>query len=587
MTNTQVTKPTLNESTQKVGSIRLMTNDKILYQNLRLVFADSTKVIGELMQNARRAGAKKIMFTMAEDCTDFIVEDDGCGIHDLQDLLHNSSSGWNDATKETERPFGLGFLSTLYAADAILIESRGQQCLLDAQKVIALEPMDVISSDYIGQTRITLRNFKLNHKTTSDAIAHYARGFSVPVFLNGNEVARPHALDVLTDVQTISIGEAQLKSRQLEKAHFYFQGLPIQNPLLSGKTSESWTNVVHLDSSFEVTMPDRHALYDGANKIERIKSSMKEGFVEKLLRLKSTISAEEFIQHYHDLCAFNQLALLNDVPLLPTAVVQRFYEYPTRVHHAVYHRDVAKPVSQEAIANGDISLFVNLDLESDGHGGCSMAVQTLIYENNWLFMENGLDPDHWVYQSKAINMKNAEVAIVANSSLQCQFCGERIAAQVHILDQLKIRINERECVLEDPAVAVDVDGCSYNSILYLSSTANVEMALTQGSSYQGEYDYEESDLDTDTIDLTNLRDQLLGEPSENSVQTAILAGKLQYAPNCNRSTTVVSIHDGTVNSEPLQKVLQSFIAHFNLQVEDHDMESYINDVILSKKKLSS
>ncbi|MEB0032699.1 ATP-binding protein [Undibacterium sp. RTI2.1] len=256
-----------------------MTNETKLYKNLKLIFVDSTKVLAELMQNARRAGAKHIRFMMSENSSNLIVEDDGVGIQNFQNLLHNSESGWDEETQLADNPFGLGFLSTLYAADEIIIESRGHQCKLIAEKVIAMEPAEVTTSDYIGHTRITLVNFKLSAEETLSAVTTYSKGFAIPVHWNDKIIDRPHAIDQLKESLALTIGIAEFNHRNPEYTQFYVQGLPIQNPLSPRTRCD---NVVHLDASFTVRMPDRHALYDSEKQVDRITASIKEGWISKL-----------------------------------------------------------------------------------------------------------------------------------------------------------------------------------------------------------------------------------------------------------------------------------------------------------------
>lgn len=166
--------------TPSTQQIRLQTNESNFYRNLAVVFADKTKVLSELIQNSRRAGASAIHFTM--DGTTLVIEDNGSGIEDFQKLLTNSESGWSDQTCQSEGAFGMGWLSTLFSAKQVQIESRGQKCLLDTQSVIEMQPATVVKSDYIGHTRISLIEFALDERATLDALKSIVKGFSVPYF---------------------------------------------------------------------------------------------------------------------------------------------------------------------------------------------------------------------------------------------------------------------------------------------------------------------------------------------------------------------------------------------------------------------
>lgn len=569
-----------NESGQSVSSIRLMTNSENLYKNLKFIFADSTKVLAELMQNARRAGAHKVAFSMDEQTNALVVVDDGCGIQDFQTLLHNSESGWDEAVKQADRPFGLGFLSCLYAAEKIIIESRGKQCTLIAEKVIAMEPMDVTHSDYIGHTRITLINFNLTLAETKQALEKYARGFSIPVLLNDIPLVRDHAIDQLNSKQTLSIGTAALRSSDIRNSIFYVQGLPIENPL--GK-SIYVQNVVHLDTTFDVKMPDRHALYDPESQVARIEECMKTGWIEKLHSLKQSLPGSEFVSYYKTLRAYGQLALLNDVPYLPPEIVQCFEEEPTKTSPFKNYGDGIPVISQVDIENNVHTLVYNLDTAISEHQGLSMVIQSLIYENDWFYIEGSpLDQGHWLFQSKAIDLDKASLELVVTPKVTSWFSGEYVYASLEIVDRLVCKINDHEFVMANPSVAVETDDQSNSLTIYLGSTAHPAIALGQASNYENESDdFDESSFDKDVMDLNNLRAQLLGETASASVLKAIYQSGLAKAPNCKDSVSVLTISkQDQLHTASLDSILALFMQHQQVPVDHQAITSFISDVML-------
>ena len=66
------------------------------------------QVIGELLRNSRRAGATRIEMTVAG--ARVRVCDDGCGMEDLDVLLHLGATGWCGPV-EDEEPDGVGFFT--------------------------------------------------------------------------------------------------------------------------------------------------------------------------------------------------------------------------------------------------------------------------------------------------------------------------------------------------------------------------------------------------------------------------------------------------------------------------------------------
>ncbi len=110
-----------------MGTIRLKTNQHRLISNLRHAF-NPQSMLGELLQNARRAGAKHVHITVDDDA--ITVCDDGSGIADLQSLIHIAESGWDPELQARENAFGMGVLSTLYFSEASVgaFGHAGVQC---------------------------------------------------------------------------------------------------------------------------------------------------------------------------------------------------------------------------------------------------------------------------------------------------------------------------------------------------------------------------------------------------------------------------------------------------------------------------
>lgn len=106
-----------------MGTIRLKTNQHRLISNLRHAF-NPQSILGELLQNVRRAGAKQIHITV--DDASIAVSDDGSGIADLQSLIHVAESGWDPELQARENAFGLGVLSTWYFSRHLSVHSGAQ-----------------------------------------------------------------------------------------------------------------------------------------------------------------------------------------------------------------------------------------------------------------------------------------------------------------------------------------------------------------------------------------------------------------------------------------------------------------------------
>lgn len=104
-------------------AVQLKVATEKLIPNLAYAFTSRTTFVKELMQNANRAGSSTVSIWTTED--GFVIEDDGVGITNMQDLLTVAESGWDDSVKITQKPFGIGWLSALFAADWVCVSSNG------------------------------------------------------------------------------------------------------------------------------------------------------------------------------------------------------------------------------------------------------------------------------------------------------------------------------------------------------------------------------------------------------------------------------------------------------------------------------
>ncbi|MGH8590685.1 MAG: ATP-binding protein [Gammaproteobacteria bacterium] len=90
-----------------MNEVTLKVNLEALVRNRKFGFTSQVTVIGELMQNARRAKASAVAFDYEESSHRLTVTDDGIGIGDLQQLVTVAESGW-DARHRAPRPNAAG-----------------------------------------------------------------------------------------------------------------------------------------------------------------------------------------------------------------------------------------------------------------------------------------------------------------------------------------------------------------------------------------------------------------------------------------------------------------------------------------------
>jgi len=99
-------------------TIKLAVCAPKLVAHMRHAFTNKSQALAELMQNARRAGATQVAFAVNEKAKTLAVRDNGCGLEDFQALFTIAESGWDSETQAEERPYGIGFLAALYAAES-------------------------------------------------------------------------------------------------------------------------------------------------------------------------------------------------------------------------------------------------------------------------------------------------------------------------------------------------------------------------------------------------------------------------------------------------------------------------------------
>lgn len=288
-----------------------------LMGSLKYAFSGSLSVLGELLQNARRAGATEIKVTISfpddnisaemlakqmaiygiqyysigasqkVSVMNLSVVDNGSGIEDMSVLLHVAHSGWDQDVQQEEHPYGLGFLSALFSASNVEVSSHGKAMHLDTVKVLSgdggvvLEDRDTPAGTAVHLERFTLPTSQTIYDITQ-TIASMVRGFPIPVIINGSDAPRPHApKDGLP-----SYG-IQLQPAPNYGLHCYLQGLPIKfssggrATVLSAFLPEEYIPLVlgsgnrgialHLpSSSFRGKMPDRSHLYQEEEALGRM-----------------------------------------------------------------------------------------------------------------------------------------------------------------------------------------------------------------------------------------------------------------------------------------------------------------------------
>lgn len=299
-----------------MNEITLKVNQEALVRNLKFGFTSQVAVLGELMQNARRAKASVVAFDYEDSNHRLAVTDDGIGIGDLQQLVTVAESGWDAETIEREHPYGLGFLAAVYASEHITVESAGRRLAFATAALLAFRPLAVERYDTAAGTRILVEGLReIPHLEA--ALRHRAMGFPIEVRYNGESLPRPRALDGGFSFERTEVGEIAC----------YLQGLPVYACGYGGQSGRA--AIVHLDPTrFLARLPDRDRLIDEPEAINAVRAAIKVVALARLQVQKVWLAPEEFIRGFRSLRHWGALALLNNVPFLPAEVLWSISDYP-------------------------------------------------------------------------------------------------------------------------------------------------------------------------------------------------------------------------------------------------------------------
>ncbi len=166
-----------------VNEIRIYRDD---------TFVDLTTYVEELSQNADRAGCDNLWWEVDDDR--IVAANDGALLEDLTKLFTISESGWNEAIKEKQHPFGKGFMSVIIAADTIEVHSAYQKAVFDVRTVLDKGELDCIevedSDEYYQGFKVTLTDLlpTFDKRRTMRKIREVGQWLDFNVYLNDDRI---------------------------------------------------------------------------------------------------------------------------------------------------------------------------------------------------------------------------------------------------------------------------------------------------------------------------------------------------------------------------------------------------------------
>lgn len=406
-------------------TIQVQTNESIITK-LKNAFTSPACVLSEAMQNARRAEASEVIFKMLADDVLQII-DNGNGFDDLQDFLTLAGSGWDEEVIQKEGAFGMGSFSMLYYCDHIKVESNGKAFESYTSNIIQHGEIELIESTVHTGTVITLTGYVLgkgiyerisskeitNEELIHDRLLTLAKGFSIPVWFNNEELPQPDRLDNdenqncyrESEVGMVMLHDSEVNKMKsyslpfgLTTTQLYYQGLPV------GAHSHTLKyNVIHLDEAlFEVRMPDRDVLISHNDQLKIINAEVKRLWREVLEEAKLTLPVEQFCEDlYRTLATWDCLDLLNNLEFLPSAVIEQVIDEPFLMR--AYFDDrftTPKSIYKHELDEAGMRLLVLPDSCDEEN----ISVWEYAYHGEFYCYTGGLHKDHWIFSDYLIKI---------------------------------------------------------------------------------------------------------------------------------------------------------------------------------------
>lgn len=469
-----------------MSTIRLQTSQNRLIANLRHAFTQAS-MLGELLQNARRAQASHIHIAVEGDA--LTVSDDGTGIADLQMLIFIAESGWDPSLQARENAFGLGVLSTLYFAHSLRVHSLDKLFRAETASVIRGEEIEVISAPPRVGTEIRLHGVlsplkSVNLQTWVETeLARLCEVFPVPVTLNGAEVSRPLADPSLPWRET-AMGKVLIDlSGTTLRWRCFLQGLPIGEQRDYGHSQ-----IVLLPDDTLARLPDRQHLLNEAEDHARVQAALAVAYREAMVEAKGRMAPAEFVQRHARSCIDSGNAdLLNDVPLVPRAWFRNWDMEPPGFRRFWDRYPAEGLISREDLeASG--AWVIDVDEEY-----LALARETYLQAAKaYLLEESGLDSGHWLM---------ALVRELTPDGIQV-----RPGATIHHASNSGLADYEVELTLVDTLeVGLDgqpgypVEAVRDGDVLYLAPSAYAPTRLVSDYVFDDRYSQDREDEDAEIL----------------------------------------------------------------------------------------
>lgn len=565
-------------------SVRAGMNEKKFFAKMGQLFASRFSVLGELMQNARRAGATRIDFTVDADSKTLSCQDNGHGINDFAALVMLMDSDWDEDVVLHDNPFGMGLFSAFYAGQTVEFLSGGQRLTLTLDDVINKRLIPVVADAQAPSEGTLVRisgadakffefEYQPGHpeklSIAQNQIAKFARGFSVPVSFNGLEMCRDRALDqmpfALTDIGHVSVPGIHRGSEMVSLSNvlYFLQGLPIGESALY--CDRGAYVIVHLDSTqFVAQMPDRARLHNAIEQYCVIQASLQNTVRQFLVAQKASLTPEEMVQRHWKACMQHDAGhLLADIPWVPASVFYTIdnvdYDLTNMGQTGVTSPNPNGLISRQDIASGRLLAWRDAPgsaTDDEWSVVCLKVMQT----QKIAVLDHAFPREHWLNDllpsAADLEFDVQPIGVSEQSASFSSGCSEH-SAEIRLCDSISVTVTsstddqfkqsfdlQDDWILE-PELEQSGDQLLFNNH-YLAYVCRDNQAVDHPiecfSDYTEEYGSIRDDWkDANQADWGRLVSNLKGAHLAAMVGQAIPYG-LQFSPDQCQQLAVCSVH---------------------------------------------
>jgi len=524
------------------SSIVLKTDEEKLVKNLKFSFSNSTTFIAELMQNSRRAQASSVNFDFDDKTKNLIISDDGIGISDFSNLLTIAKSGWSEDIVKQENPYGLGFLSALYACQKISVTSGLITFTELTSNILSLKP--ILLSDSLDDSKNSMIIKMIDVDCFIDydqnkfvsLIKKYAIGFNLPIFVNGVEVERFNAIDNGNNFLDLPIGQCYLPGYQDDKEPSDLLDIYIQGFLVySDRTVFSNNrNIIHLDSKkFFARLPDRDTLIDEGKSLDIIRKVVSEFWVSEITKQSLLMDSHLFLdKYYSSLKKFHCMSVMDKINLIHMDSCFEFSDEPSAFECCENAISLSSHVSKESVLSKEISLCL-----TDGFGSFeTFPAEILAHKMGFISVDKAnIEDTHWAYDF--IHNLTTVPTVESNSGVDHFYSGVSLYFNVVLCDSYSISIGDINFVVDDIPLFFSDDGC--DGIMYFPRNSKDYDCVHQASSFKTEYDYRESDFIDEKNSFEIFINSLINNDPAISMRDVLLSSGFNRNPSLKNTSLII------------------------------------------------